>query len=101
MHEAGTQYLGYPQYFWVVRPFDIDNVPYQNPSSRVPPPILDSIDVDSDLNCRLLILPFSSPCSVHSVESATEYARLLRDYAETAKEDLHIIMRVYFEKPRT
>ena len=35
------------------------------------------------------------------MESAKEYARLLRDYAETAKEDLHIIMRVYFEKPRT
>ncbi len=42
-----------------------------------------------------------SPCSVHSVESALEYARLLRDYAEKAKDDLHIIMRVYFEKPRT
>lgn len=28
-------------------------------------------------------------------------AKLLRDYAETAKEDLCIIMRVYFEKPRT
>ncbi|OJT11528.1 Phospho-2-dehydro-3-deoxyheptonate aldolase, tyrosine-inhibited [Trametes pubescens] len=41
------------------------------------------------------------PCSVHNVESALEYARNLRAYAETAKEDLHIIMRVYFEKPRT
>lgn len=30
-----------------------------------------------------------------------EYARLLRAYAEQAKDDLHIIMRVYFEKPRT
>ena len=38
---------------------------------------------------------------MHNVESAKEYARLLRDYAETAKDDLHIIMRVYFEKPRT
>ncbi|KAI0335842.1 3-deoxy-7-phosphoheptulonate synthase [Cubamyces sp. BRFM 1775] len=41
------------------------------------------------------------PCSVHNVESALEYARRLRAYAETAKDDLHIIMRVYFEKPRT
>ena len=48
-----------------------------------------------NINC------FYRPCSVHNVESAKEYARLLRDYAETAKEDLHIIMRVYFEKPRT
>ena len=30
-----------------------------------------------------------------------EYAHLLRAYAETAKEDLLIVMRVYFEKPRT
>ncbi|KAM5535076.1 hypothetical protein V8D89_011304 [Ganoderma adspersum] len=48
---------------------------------------------------RLLVVV--GPCSVHSVESALEYARLLRDYAEKAKDDMHIIMRVYFEKPRT
>jgi len=41
------------------------------------------------------------PCSVHNVDSAMEYARLLKAYADTAKDDLHIIMRVYFEKPRT
>ena len=43
----------------------------------------------------------NSPCSVHNVQAALEYATLLRDYAETAKDDLHIVMRVYFEKPRT
>ncbi|KAI0076765.1 3-deoxy-7-phosphoheptulonate synthase [Panus rudis PR-1116 ss-1] len=48
---------------------------------------------------RLLVVV--GPCSVHNVESAMEYAHKLREYAETAKEDLHIIMRVYFEKPRT
>lgn len=42
-----------------------------------------------------------SPCSVHNIEAAMEYAQKLRAYAEGAKEDLHIIMRVYFEKPRT
>jgi len=30
-----------------------------------------------------------------------EYAHKLREYAETAKDDLFIVMRVYFEKPRT
>ncbi|TFY73616.1 hypothetical protein EWM64_g10396, partial [Hericium alpestre] len=48
---------------------------------------------------RLIVVV--GPCSVHNVESALEYAHKLRAYAETAKEDLHIIMRVYFEKPRT
>jgi 3-deoxy-7-phosphoheptulonate synthase len=41
------------------------------------------------------------PCSVHDVDAAIEYAKRLKAYAETAKDDLHIIMRVYFEKPRT
>ena len=42
-----------------------------------------------------------SPCSVHSVEAALEYAKLLKAYADQAKDELLIVMRVYFEKPRT
>ena len=49
----------------------------------------------------LIILHIHRPCSVHNVEAAIEYARLLRNYAEVAKDDLLIVMRVYFEKPRT
>ncbi|TEB39894.1 phospho-2-dehydro-3-deoxyheptonate aldolase [Coprinellus micaceus] len=48
---------------------------------------------------RLLVVV--GPCSIHNVDAAVEYARLLRAYNETAKDDLHIVMRVYFEKPRT
>ncbi|TCD62308.1 hypothetical protein EIP91_007075 [Steccherinum ochraceum] len=48
---------------------------------------------------RLIVVV--GPCSVHNIESALEYAKLLRAYAEEAKDDLHIVMRVYFEKPRT
>ncbi|KAI0699130.1 3-deoxy-7-phosphoheptulonate synthase [Cytidiella melzeri] len=48
---------------------------------------------------RLIVVV--GPCSVHNVDSAIEYARKLKDYADSAKDDLHIIMRVYFEKPRT
>ncbi|KAI0051106.1 phospho-2-dehydro-3-deoxyheptonate aldolase [Auriscalpium vulgare] len=48
---------------------------------------------------RLIVVV--GPCSVHNVDAAIEYAHKLRAYAETAKEDLHIVMRVYFEKPRT
>ncbi|EKM79434.1 hypothetical protein AGABI1DRAFT_113996 [Agaricus bisporus var. burnettii JB137-S8] len=48
---------------------------------------------------RLLVVV--GPCSVHNVDSALEYARKLRHYAESAKDDLFIVMRVYFEKPRT
>ncbi|KAF8631780.1 hypothetical protein AX17_004995 [Amanita inopinata Kibby_2008] len=48
---------------------------------------------------RLMVVV--GPCSVHNVEAALEYARLLKEYAEEAKDDLLIVMRVYFEKPRT
>jgi len=44
---------------------------------------------------------FTRPCSVNNVESALEYANNLQAYAQQAKDDLHIVMRVYFEKPRT
>jgi 3-deoxy-7-phosphoheptulonate synthase len=48
---------------------------------------------------RLLVIV--GPCSVHDVRAGLEYARLLRAYADRASADLLIIMRVYFEKPRT
>ncbi len=41
------------------------------------------------------------PCSVHDVDAAVEYARLLRAEAERLAADLLVVMRVYFEKPRT
>ncbi|KAK7469185.1 hypothetical protein VKT23_003676 [Stygiomarasmius scandens] len=48
---------------------------------------------------RLMVVV--GPCSVHNVDAAMEYARLLKAYADEAKDDLFIVMRVYFEKPRT
>ncbi|GAA5910838.1 3-deoxy-7-phosphoheptulonate synthase [Sporobolomyces salmoneus] len=48
---------------------------------------------------RLLVIV--GPCSVHDVKAALEYAQLLKKYADEASDDLHILMRVYFEKPRT
>ncbi|KAI8143529.1 3-deoxy-7-phosphoheptulonate synthase [Fennellomyces sp. T-0311] len=48
---------------------------------------------------RLLVVV--GPCSIHDVKAAKEYATRLLEYSEGAKEDLLIVMRVYFEKPRT
>ena len=48
---------------------------------------------------RLLVVV--GPCSVHDVDAALEYARLLAAAADELREDLCIAMRVYFEKPRT
>lgn len=48
---------------------------------------------------RLVVIV--GPCSVHDVQAAKEYGALLAKEAERLKDDLMIVMRVYFEKPRT
>ena len=41
------------------------------------------------------------PCSLHDPQAALEYAKKLSQLAERVKDKLLIVMRVYFEKPRT
>ena len=41
------------------------------------------------------------PCSVHDTDAALEYACRLEELARELREDLLVVMRVYFEKPRT
>jgi 3-deoxy-7-phosphoheptulonate synthase len=41
------------------------------------------------------------PCSVHDIQAAQDYAGRLKPVREALREDLIVIMRVYFEKPRT
>ncbi len=41
------------------------------------------------------------PCSIHDVEAAREYAARLKKLADEVSDTLLIVMRVYFEKPRT
>lgn len=48
---------------------------------------------------RLLVVV--GPCSIHDPKAALEYATKLKTQADQLHEDLVIIMRVYFEKPRT
>ncbi len=48
---------------------------------------------------RLLVVV--GPCSVHDPEAAMEYAGKLRHLHDELKDELCIVMRVYFEKPRT
>ncbi len=47
------------------------------------------------------LIAIVGPCSVHDTHAAMEYAKRLRQEAERLKDDLLVIMRVYFEKPRT
>jgi 3-deoxy-7-phosphoheptulonate synthase len=48
---------------------------------------------------RLIVVV--GPCSIHDHGQAMDYARRLKEQADALAEDLLIVMRVYFEKPRT
>lgn len=48
---------------------------------------------------RLLVV--IGPCSIHDPEAALDYARRLHDAAQLYLPELLVVMRVYFEKPRT
>ncbi|MCF1958567.1 3-deoxy-7-phosphoheptulonate synthase AroG, partial [Escherichia coli] len=48
---------------------------------------------------RLLVV--IGPCSIHDPKAALEYAQRLSLIREELKDKLEIVMRVYFEKPRT
>ena len=48
---------------------------------------------------RLVVIV--GPCSIHDPEAALEYADLVRQQQDKHKDNLLIVMRVYFEKPRT
>ena len=48
---------------------------------------------------RLVVI--IGPCSIHDIKSAKEYAARLKPLIDKYSDDLLIIMRVYFEKPRT
>ena len=48
---------------------------------------------------RLLVV--IGPRSIHDIDAAMEYARRLQGYARTLPAAAEIVMRTYFEKPRT
>ena len=56
-------------------------------------------DIIHQRDHRLLVV--CGPCSIHDIEAAKEYAKRLKELHELSKDTLYIVMRVYFEKPRT
>jgi 3-deoxy-7-phosphoheptulonate synthase len=57
------------------------------------------VDILNRHDDRLVVMV--GPCSVHDPVAALDYAHRLAARAKALSEDLHVIMRVYFEKPRT
>ena len=59
----------------------------------------DIINILNGKDKRLLLIV--GPCSIHDINSAHEYAKKLLKIKEKVEKNILIIMRVYFEKPRT
>lgn len=47
------------------------------------------------------LLAIVGPCSIHNVEQALDYASMLKELRKEVEKEIFIVMRVYFEKPRT
>lgn len=61
---------------------------------------IESILNKTDEQNRMLCIV--GPCSIHNYEQAIEYAKKLKEFRESANaSNFFIVMRVYFEKPRT
>jgi 3-deoxy-7-phosphoheptulonate synthase len=58
-----------------------------------------SSDIIHGLDDRLLVVV--GPCSIHDINAALAYGEKLANARKHFSNELHIIMRVYFEKPRT
>lgn len=56
-------------------------------------------DILSGNDNRIIVI--TGPCSIHDPKSAIEYAHFLVNMKQKFQDELFIIMRVYFEKPRT
>lgn len=65
--------------------------------------IADARDTIADIihrrDKRLLVV--TGPCSIHDVASAKEYALKLKKLHDQLSDDMYLVMRIYFEKPRT
>ncbi len=56
-------------------------------------------DIIGGRDPRLLVV--CGPCSIHDPEAAIDYARRFKALSEQVSDSLYLVMRVYFEKPRT
>ncbi len=57
------------------------------------------VDILNQRDPRLLVI--AGPCSIHDTSAAREYAKHLKEAMADFGNELRIVMRVYFEKPRT
>jgi len=80
----------------LIRFFPVRNTPIEGLISHTRHTVSNILHGRDD---RLLII--MGPCSIHDPAAAVDYARKLREQREAYKDTLEVVMRVYFEKPRT
>ena len=80
----------------LIRFFPIQGTPTEELIARTRDRVKQILRGQSD---RLLVV--IGPCSIHDPEAAEEYARRLASVRARLDDELEIVMRVYFEKPRT
>jgi len=90
---AGQEVLSSPAELKTVLPLGDDALATVTRSREVIRDILDGKDP------RLFVVV--GPCSIHDPEAALDYARRLKVLADEVDDTLFIVMRAYFEKPRT
>ena len=78
----------------------MEEIPLAEPQSRqVAESRTEVANVIDGKDDRLVVVV--GPCSIHDPEAGLEYARRLKPVMERLRADLKIVMRTYFEKPRT
>ena len=90
---ASQEVLITPEQLWQAQPMTDEVRATVAESRQVIRNILDGKDH------RLFVVV--GPCSIHDTVAAMDYARRLKALAEELSDTLYIVMRVYFEKPRT
>lgn len=80
----------------LIRFFPVQGTPAEKLIAETRKKVKDILRGNSD---RLLVV--IGPCSIHDPAAATDYARRLAPIRARLAQDLEIVMRVYFEKPRT
>ena len=80
----------------LIRFFPIRGTPIESLIARTRKSIQDIMHSKDD---RLLVV--IGPCSIHDPAAALDYARRLKALRDKHAADLEVVMRVYFEKPRT
>ena len=99
-------------------PYTTDDVRIESLRPLIPPAILMEELPASEADTRLIaearsevarivtgeddrLVIIVGPCSIHDPEAGIEYAKRLKPLADALRADLKVVMRTYFEKPRT